>query len=75
VVEIIRKGQLPSEKVYEASCGHCHTRFRFKQGEADYNSDPRDGDYLSIRCPLDGCGHLVTMGLTRQHVSTDYWDR
>lgn len=60
-MEILSVGKLPSEKEYTTTCGSCHTRFKFKRGEASYHSDQRDGDYLLIRCPLAGCGKNATV--------------
>lgn len=76
MVEITKKGKLPSEKVYTASCRNCHTQFKFKQGEAEMVYDQRDGNYLKITCPLEGCGHVVTVdqGNPRQD-NNNYWDR
>jgi hypothetical protein len=74
-MEILHKGELPSEKQYTARCTSCRTQFRFKKGEAQYHCDPRDGDYLSIRCPLPGCTNTVTVA-TGYHTQTyTYMDR
>lgn len=55
-MEIIKRGELPGEKVYETSCSHCKTRFRFKRDEARPSRDQRDGTLLIVKCPLPGCG-------------------
>lgn len=55
MVEIIKRGELPGEKVYTTTCTHCKTQFKFKQKEARLSSDQRDGDAMRIRCPLEGC--------------------
>jgi hypothetical protein len=71
--EIITPGQLPSEKTYTVTCSNCRTMFKFKQGEARYNNgDQRDGDYLTINCPLPGCGKTVTKSVSQKSYS--YWD-
>lgn len=61
-MEIIRAGELPGEKIYEATCSHCKTLFRFKRNEAHLktSNDQRDPSYLEIMCPFTGCGKLVT---------------
>lgn len=56
-VEIIERGQLPSETVYDATCGNCRTKIRFKRGDAKYFFDQRDGDFLSIACPV--CSFVI----------------
>lgn len=62
-MRILTKGKLPTEKVYEVKCRYCKTRFEFKKGEAKEVDDQRDGTYLSIRCPLQGCNHFVTTNI------------
>lgn len=62
MVEITKKGQLPAERSYQATCKSCGTEFEFKRGEAQFYSSPRgqmEGPYLAIRCPLGGCGNDV----------------
>ena len=56
-MEIIRRGELPQERVYEAICSNCKTIFRFEEREAEKVSDQRDGDFLRIKCPVcdDDC--------------------
>lgn len=52
-MEIIKRGKLPSERTYTTSCGVCKTEFRCSEADAcgRYN-DWRDGDYLTIKCPV-----------------------
>lgn len=52
MVEIIKKGSLPSEDTFVSICNHCKTIFRFKRGEARISFDQRDGDTLVIKCPV-----------------------
>lgn len=52
MVTIIKRGIKPAERLYEVTCGECTTVFSFKQAEAQYKSDQRDGDYLTIQCPV-----------------------
>jgi hypothetical protein len=51
-MEIIFEGVIPEEKVRRARCTNCNTIFDFKQSEGKIQHDPREGDYLSINCPL-----------------------
>lgn len=60
-MEILEKGQLPQEREYKATCRICNTKFRFKEKEGQLNHDQRDGDYISVTCPLPGCGYTVTI--------------
>lgn len=51
-MEILRKGTLPSEKTYTATCLRCDTQFRFTRGEARYQSDQRSPADVVIPCPV-----------------------
>jgi hypothetical protein len=59
MVEIIKRGTLKYEKVYEATCRQCTTEFTFKRHEAAELYDPREGTALGINCPLAGCNNEV----------------
>jgi hypothetical protein len=52
MVEIIKRGEIPGERVRECTCNRCQTIFSFKEFEAQYSSDQRDGDALKIACPV-----------------------
>ncbi len=52
MVEIIRKGSLPEERVHKATCNNCDTLFSFKESEAAQSYDQRDGRTFSISCSL-----------------------
>ncbi len=59
MMKILKKGILPKDKTYTVSCGNCHTKFQFKQHEGEIIEDDRDGDYITIKCPI--CkGHVNT---------------
>lgn len=61
MIEILKKGTLPKDKVYIIECDYCTTSFKFNREDARYNSDQRDGDFLSILCPL--CEGYCTIGV------------
>jgi hypothetical protein len=52
MVEILKKGKSPLELTYDHTCKICKTRFRFAYSEGQRMSDNRDGDYLTIDCPI-----------------------
>ena len=60
-MEIIERGTLPSDRVHEGRCDTCRTKVRFKQSEAKYVPDQRDGDFLQVGCPV--CGQTITVSL------------
>jgi RNase P subunit RPR2 len=52
MVEVVIKGNAPEDRIYRATCGHCSSLLQFKQSEATFTSDQRDGDYVSVSCPV-----------------------
>lgn len=58
-VQVIRRGVVPSERVYNATCRKCSSELRFRRGIAKFHDDQRDGAYLSVPCPV--CGDQVTV--------------
>lgn len=64
-MKIIKEGRLPRAKVYRAECNNCGTIFEFKKEEAQYTSDQRDGDFLTIGCPLPLCSRRTTIYTSR----------
>lgn len=54
-MEIVKRGVLPTEVVHQATCNHCGTVAKFKRGEAEHHFDQREGDYLSVQCPVCAC--------------------
>jgi hypothetical protein len=60
MVEIIKRGVKPEEKEYQVICYTCKTEFKFKQKEGKVHHDPRDGNYVSIPCPV--CANIVSVG-------------
>lgn len=51
-MEIIKLGELPEEKVYEAKCSNCGTQVRFQHKEGKVHYDQRDGNSIEVQCPL-----------------------
>lgn len=66
MVQIISKGQIPEERVYQSTCPRCKTVFRFQQFEANYNRCQTEGDFLTISCPL--CDDKVTQPANKPYV-------
>jgi len=56
-VKIIKRGQAPEEKTYRSTCRNCLTIVEFKRRDAKFTADQRDGDYLSVDCPV--CAHRI----------------
>jgi len=63
-VEVIERGTPPEEVNYEVQCQKCISKLKFKRSDAGYVSDQRDGNYLTVECPV--CRNLVTKSLGGQ---------
>jgi endogenous inhibitor of DNA gyrase (YacG/DUF329 family) len=51
-MKIIKHGIIPENRVYRVSCPNCATEFEFEQHEAKMTHEQRDGDFLTIPCPV-----------------------
>lgn len=60
-MQVLKRGQIPGERVHRATCSHCKSELEFKQSEGKVTYDQRDGDYVSVTCPV--CNSLVTSSL------------
>lgn len=58
-MKIIKRGQIPEEKVYNKTCGRCHSELEFQQKELTHvdSDDQRDSNLGTISCPV--CGDLI----------------
>lgn len=57
-IMIIKRGEVPANKIFRGFCMNCKTEVEFPRRAAKYNSDQRDGDFLSVDCPV--CNNLIT---------------
>lgn len=51
-MEILKRGTLPEDKTYEATCDFCKTEVRFKRVEAKSVPNTRNENILEIECPV-----------------------
>lgn len=51
-IEVIRRGHLPENDQFEAVCHRCKSQLRFLRSDAKHTSDQRDGDFVTITCPV-----------------------
>lgn len=56
-IEVINRGHLPENDQFEAKCNHCKSDLRFLRSDARFTSDQRDGDFVTVDCPV--CSHAV----------------
>lgn len=60
-MRIIKKGKKPEEKKYRGTCGKCKTVVEFKRSEAKFIPDFRDGDFLTVTCPV--CSYNINVNV------------
>lgn len=60
-MKILKKGQLPKECVYIITCNVCQTEFEAQEREGELHDTQRGGWTVTFECPLDGCGHPITV--------------
>ena len=64
-MKILKRGELPTKKVYRTTCHVCKTEFEFTRYEKGVRDvfDQRDGNAVVAICPLPNCGNdcWVTM--------------
>jgi ribosomal protein S27E len=65
-MKIIKQGTPRSEDVFEGRCMDCKTVVQFKRSEAKYTPDQRDGDFLTVACPVCGRAIHVNTSLANQ---------
>lgn len=56
-IEIISRGHLPENDQFEATCHKCKSSLRFLRSDGKLSFDQRDGDFLTVSCPV--CGDSV----------------
>lgn len=59
MITITRRGEIPIDKTYKATCTRCATRFTFTKADADVSSCRDDAGTLIVVCPLPGCDTKV----------------
>ena len=65
-MKIIKEGKRSENVTYRGSCIRCKTEVEFDRHEATKHSDPRDGDYLNVDCPV--CGNEISVQMARRNV-------
>ena len=51
-MKILKLGTPPAERVYRVTCDQCKSELEFLEKEAKFNFDQRDGNFLSLNCPV-----------------------
>ena len=50
-IQVLKVGVLPTEVKYHFMCGNCKTEFVATRDDGLLVDGPRDGAFLSVRCP------------------------
>ena len=58
-MKILKRGIPPAEMIYRVKCRQCNSELEFARAEAQLTNDQRDGDYLTVICPV--CGGAPTI--------------
>jgi RNase P subunit RPR2 len=51
-MKILKRGTPPDEIPYTVICHICHSKLEFLAKEGKITHDQRDGNYISITCPV-----------------------
>jgi RNase P subunit RPR2 len=62
-MKILKEGKRPEDTVHRGTCNRCNTEFEFVRSEGTVTNDQRDGDFVSVDCPV--CGSRVHSALSR----------
>ena len=60
-IEVLSRGIPLNERKYTATCNSCRSRLRFARSDGHDHFDQRDGDYVSVTCPV--CGGIVNANI------------
>jgi hypothetical protein len=63
-IEVVIRGKPPAERSYTVTC-RCKSVLKFLRRDAKFTSDQREGDFLTISCPV--CAESV-------HVNASAYD-
>ena len=54
MVEVLKRGVPPSQRVITCQCVECESELQFFKGEAVKKGNPQKGVWLEIACPVCG---------------------
>lgn len=61
-MRVIKEGQRPDAFVHHGTCYTCKTEVEFKRSEGEITYDRRDGDFVTVTCPV--CGGRIHSQIT-----------
>ena len=62
-MNILERGNDPNDpsKLFKARCSNCKSLIEFARGEAEVTYDQRDGDFMTVTCPV--CSRPVYLAI------------
>ncbi len=61
---IVTKRRTPLENyIFDATCVRCKSELQFQRRDGEVTSDQRDGDFVTVKCPV--CGTPVHAALSK----------
>ncbi len=60
-MEILKRGVKPEDQFYLGTCHKCGTEVKFQRSEGVVTQDQRDGNFISVNCPV--CGNKIHANL------------
>lgn len=52
MIKITKQGKKPELKEYVGTCRNCKTEVEFQQQDGTVTHDQRDGDFITVTCPV-----------------------
>lgn len=65
-VEVVRPGQLPTERRMAGTCDYCKCEVRCLQGDAREEASGRNETDYRVDCPTAGCGKRITPSFVKE---------
>lgn len=65
MMKIIKLGRDPSETPVHGRCNNCGTEVEFELGEGTITNDQRDGDFVTVQCPV--CQRKIHSAVPPRH--------
>ena len=61
-MKILKRGTRPAESIHTGTCCTCNTEVEFARSEGKITYDQRDGDFVTVKCPV--CGSSIHSQIT-----------
>lgn len=51
-MKVIKRGELPQDKIHRETCDRCKSELEFKHSEVLWDPDPREAGQWYVLCPV-----------------------